>query len=252
MTVKRHHKAEVVYEVYICGGRRSGTTTCTQGAVPRAAVDSAVLDYFERVGLDLDATRAELTERASQERGEIQALRGQAERQAAQAQERLDRVRRDYQDGRLEAEDWAEQRVQLQAELEAAQENAARLTEREGEATQAEGVLDDVELLTRLTELRAAVAGDVTASQDFAATHAALRRMFQAFILYPASRNIRHDMVVEVDGEEVLLEDVPRTGAYALEPVPYATAIVAGGLAGTFVTKPLALRPEGGSNASPR
>jgi len=48
MIVRRDRKDYGWYEVYLCGGRSSGQTTCTQSAVQRAAVDSAVLAYFER------------------------------------------------------------------------------------------------------------------------------------------------------------------------------------------------------------
>jgi len=259
MQVKRERKGYGWYEVYICYGRSSGAhPDCTQSAVQRAAVDSAVLAYFERVGLDVEATRAELAARADRERAELRALRGQAERELVKAEERLERVRRAFQDGVIEADDWAEQRAQLQGELQAAQEDAARLRAREAEVAADPGLLEDVELVARLAELRAAIAGDVTANpDDFAATHAALRRVFAAFHLRPAPRFARHDAVVAVDGEELLLERVPAAGAYVLEPEPRSDAVVLSG-AGGVVPVPLGLRGEspanadGGSNASHR
>jgi site-specific DNA recombinase len=254
MIVKRDRKDYGWYEVYICGGRSSGATDCTQGAVQRAAVDRAVLAYFERVGLDVEATRAELAERATRERAEIRALRGQAERELAKAEERLERVRRAFQDGIIEPDDWADQRAQLQDELTAAQQDAARLAAREAEVADGPAVLEDVELLTRLAELRSAIAGDVGANpDDFAATHAALRRVFQAFHLRAAHGHGRVDAVVAVDGEEMLLDRIPTVGgaeaAYVLEPIPRSDAVVLSG-AGRVVPVPLGLR--GGVNASSR
>jgi hypothetical protein len=63
---------------------------------------------------------------------EIRAARKEAEREAARAAERLSRVRRDYQDGRLEADDWQEQRTQLSEERSAAEGDVSRLLEQEG------------------------------------------------------------------------------------------------------------------------
>jgi site-specific DNA recombinase len=254
MIVRRERKEYGWYEVYLCGGRSSGARDCTQGAVHRAAVDSAVLAYFERVGLDVESTRNELAERADRERAELGVLRGQAERELAKAEERLERVRRAFQDGVIEATDWAEQRAQLQDELAAAQQDAARLAARESEVAENAAVLEDVELLTRLAELRSAIAGDVSATpDDFAATHAALRRVFQGFHLRTAAGSGRVDAVVAVDGEEMLLDRVPTVhdaeAAYTLEPIPRSDAVVLSG-PGAVVPVPLGLR--GGSNASSR
>jgi site-specific DNA recombinase len=86
MIVRRDRKDYGYYEAYLCYGRTSGQTDCTQVAVQRAPVDSAVLAYFERVGLDVEATRAELAARADRDRSELRALRGQAERELAKAE----------------------------------------------------------------------------------------------------------------------------------------------------------------------
>lgn len=257
MTVRRDRKDYGWYEVYLCYGRTSGATDCTQGAVHRAAVDTAVLAYFERVGLDVEATRAELAARADRDRSELRALRGQAERELAKAEERLERVRRAFQDGVIEPDDWAEQRAQLQDELTAAQEDAARLAARESEVANEPGVLEDVELLSRLAELRAAIAGNVTANpDDFAATHAALGRLFEAFHLHSLAGRI----ALVGDSDYVSDDaDEPSDGpTYMLEPVPRSDAVVLSGDGITIVPVPLGLRAEspanakGGSNASPR
>jgi hypothetical protein len=183
----------------------------------------------------------------------LRVLRGQAERELAKAEERLGRVRRAFQDCVIEPEDWAEQRAQLQNELSGAQQDAARLATRETEVADDASRMEDVELLARLAELRAAIADDVTANpDDFAATHAALRRLFGAFVLRLAPGPGRFDLVVAVDGDEFLLEDVPIQGGYALEPVPRSDAVVLNGLGG-IVPVPLGLKAaEGGSNASSR
>ena len=58
---------------------------------------------------------------------EIRTLRANAEQEAQLAAERLARVRRDYQDGKLAPDDWAEQREQLEGERKAAEAEAKRL-----------------------------------------------------------------------------------------------------------------------------
>jgi hypothetical protein len=289
MIVRRDRKDYGWYEVYLCGGRSSGQTTCTQSAVQRAAVDSAVLAYFERVGLDVEATRAELAERATRERAEIRALRGEAERELVKAQERLERVRRDYQDGGLDADDWREQHAQLKDELAAAQQDAARLAARAAEVAD-DSVLEDVELLARLADLRSAIAGDVTANpDDFAATHAALVRVFEAFHLRVVrganwwSQPWTHpDEPVLDDIPAVSLGDLPALGDippveienvatgelvepaafagpagpnyppepdYVLEPVPRSDAVVLSGDGIAVRPVPLGLRAETPANA---
>jgi site-specific DNA recombinase len=259
MIVRRDRKNYGAYEAYLCHGRSSGATDCTQGAVQRGPVDSAVLAYFERVGLDVEATRAELAARVDRDRGELRALRGQAERELAKAEERLERVRRAFQDGIIDPDDWSEQRAQLQGELTAAKEDAARLAARETEVAGDPGVLEDVELLGRLTELRAAIAGDVSANpDDFAATHAALRRLFEAFHLRAIDG--LHGGPVDV-WDEFITEDVPTLGgetAYVLVPVPRSDAVVLSESKIAVRPVPLGLRAEspanaeGGSNASAR
>lgn len=263
MIVRRDRKDYGWYEVYLCGGRSSGATDCTQGAVHRADVDSAVLDYFERVGLDVEATRAELAARGDRERAELRTLRGQAERELAKVQSGLEKVERDYTLGDLPADHYTRLRARLESELHASTEAVERMAAREREFADP-GVLEDVELLTRLTELRDAIAGNVTANlDDFAATHAALGRLFTAFRLLalPGAGGVRFDAVVAVDGEEILLDGVPTLGgagaAYVLEPVPRSDAVVFSE-GGGIVPVPLGLKHEspanadGGSNAPPR
>ncbi|MGZ6728164.1 MAG: hypothetical protein ACXVFC_02510, partial [Gaiellaceae bacterium] len=138
-------------------------------------------------------------------------------------------------------------------ELAAAQQDASRLAAREVEVADP-SVLEDAELLTRLAELRSAIAGDVTANaDDFAATHAALGRVFAAFHLCAVSELPgRFDAVVAVDGEEVLLERVPTVDGYVLEPEPRSDGVVLSGM-GAIVPVPLGLtNVGGGANASAR
>ena len=120
-----------LYEVYSCYGRmRNGTEYCSQKPVRREPVDSAVWRFFERVALDVDATRAAIAAAQGAKLTEIGALHQQAERDEAQAQERLTRVKRDYMDGSLDAADWQEFRDELTAEFEAARAQIEQLEQK--------------------------------------------------------------------------------------------------------------------------
>jgi anti-sigma factor RsiW len=96
----------------------------------------------------------------------IRALREQAERDEHEASDALARVRRDYKDGKLSADDWAEFREELTAELEAASANVARLRKQEQEAAKATSIRDaEEETFRRLGELRREIAGRVKRSR---------------------------------------------------------------------------------------
>jgi hypothetical protein len=251
MRVKSERKGYGMYEVYICSGRSDMGLGCPQGVVHRAAADGAVLAYFERVGLDVEATRRELGERAARERDEIRALRSNADRELGRVEAGIEKIERDYTLGDLPAPEYARLRASLEDQARASRDAVERLRAREAEVTEGEGLVEDVELLARLTDLRAAIAGDVRANpDDFAATHAALRRLFEGFILRATPGLVEMDAVVEVDGEEVKLHGVPVAGsgrsAFYLEPVPRSDAVVLG--KDGIVPVPLGLRSESPAN----
>ena len=88
------------------GRRRHGIDHCPQEPVRREHVDGPTWDFFERLVLDLDATRKAVAEAHDAKVAQHRGLRAQAEREAQRADERFARVRRDYQDGKLDADDW--------------------------------------------------------------------------------------------------------------------------------------------------
>jgi hypothetical protein len=96
-------------------------------------------------------------------------------------------VRGDYQDGKLAADDWTEQRRQLLGELEAARAEAGRLRERERERHDARALSLD-ECVAAVRAIRAAVVGEVHDSGCLDAVRAALARLFDRFELAANSR----------------------------------------------------------------
>lgn len=183
------NRASEPTEVYLCYGRKQDPASCSMGPVRRELIDNAVYGYFERVGLDVEATRRQLGDERNRKLTELQSLRDQAEREAKAAESALERVRRDYQRGVIEAEDWAEQRPQLREERDAARAEASRLAASLEAAAKEDALLDaEQETYELLADVRRAIAGEVNDAAGVDAVRAALSRLFDRFILHPADR----------------------------------------------------------------
>ena len=200
------------WEYYYCNGHsKLGPDHCSMGkAIRRVDVDDAVYRYFEQVGIDLEATRQSVSEARDRRLAEIRALRAEAEKEADRADERLARVRRDYTDGKLDAEDWAGFKKDLGAELEAARAEVTRLlaSEEEVETETARGNAE-TEMLRRLTEIRKTIAGEIQSAESVEAVRAALTRLFESFVLHRTTPGRVH---VELVGE-TWIEPIPRESA---------------------------------------
>jgi hypothetical protein len=161
----------------------------------RELIDTGIFDYFTEVALDIEATRKQLAEARDRKLAEIRALTDEANQEALRARGRLERVRRDYQDEKLTAEDWSEQREQLADELAAAEANVERMRDQEAEVG-SWGELADVEqeTLTRLADLRESIAGQVTDAESLAALRATLMRLFERFTVYSLDRTPPDDV----------------------------------------------------------
>jgi len=154
-------------------------------SVPREPIDSALYGYFEDVSLDVEAARQQIEDTRNRKLEEVRALLAEAEREAQRAADRLARVRRHFQDGKLDADDWREQREQLTSEQQAATAEATRLREQEAEVEDW-GELQDVEeqTLRRLADIRQAIAGEIKDAEGLEAVRAALARLFEGFVLH--------------------------------------------------------------------
>lgn len=199
-------------EHYICSGRAAqGVEFCDMPRVQRADVDSAVYRYFEQVGLDIEATRQTITEARDRKLAEVRALRDDAEHEARRAEERLARVRRDYTDGKLDAEDWQEFRAELDAERDAARAEAGRLATQQREV-EAWGELRDAEAetLRQLSEIRATIAGEVRDAEGLDAVRASLARTFERFVIRRQAKRVHIELIAD---PELVLEPVVREQA---------------------------------------
>jgi DNA invertase Pin-like site-specific DNA recombinase len=158
---------------------------CPMPPVPRAMVDEAVLRYFQRVGLDVEATAHALQDAVDRALAGARAPRQRAEQDELRAEQRLLRVRRDYQDSKLDADDWNEQRLSLTAEREAAGAQVAEWLKRERAIIEDQAAFDvEAETLRRLATLRRAVVERLAGAADIDALRAALTQLFDRFTLH--------------------------------------------------------------------
>jgi hypothetical protein len=116
------------YEVYICHNRdRFGRDHCSQPPVPRRVIDTAALHHLREASSDLALNQERLTRSLKAIIADNEELLQDAQLGLADVAARHGRVRRDYQDGRISAEDWTEQRGLLAQESKAEQARADRL-----------------------------------------------------------------------------------------------------------------------------
>lgn len=155
--------------------------------------------------MDVEATRAQLAQSRNQKLPEIAALRTEAEQEAQRAADRLARVRGNYQDGKIDPDDWVEQRSQLGAERAATEAEVERLRCQEREA-EGWGELRDVEseTLRRLSEIRAAIAGEIQDASGVDAVRAALARIFDCFVIRRRAKGVHVELAWVGDGDLVI------------------------------------------------
>lgn len=202
-----------VGESYLCHGRQIDPNSCTMQPISRADVDPAVYSYFEQVGLDLEATREQLTVAMERKLAEARALCEAAEREAQHSAERLTRVRRDYTHGQLTAAEWRELRTDLESERVAADAEAERLRKQVVATEESAAVSDaEAELLQHLAGIRAAIAGEVSSAAGVDAVRSALLRLFDGFKLHSGTPEKAHVELIEERWIEPLISEWAITG----------------------------------------
>lgn len=182
----------ISWEAYTCSTRhRVGLDACDQGPVYRQPIDEAVWKFVTETALDLDATRREIVEQTDARLAELATVARQAQREAATAQDRLNRIRGYFQDGRIDPDDWREQRDQLTAELDASKANAERLEQQRHDLEAGRDQVDaESAVLDELTAIKATIMGEARdgSSGGVEAFRTALRRLFVGFDLAPFGR----------------------------------------------------------------
>jgi site-specific DNA recombinase len=198
-TIRARSKTGKPYEAYLCHRRvRGGPEACSQTPIPRAHVDEAVFDYFERVTLDVAATREQVARSYELRLQEARALRESAERDFRQARASLDKLDRDY--GSMPDERWNRLASKYEAELERAEREAGLLAQME-ESVQEEGSQVDADeaVLEHLDRLRSAVVGRVRGAEGLEAVRAALVVTFESFTLHHRDSEAAQEKVLDPD-----------------------------------------------------
>lgn len=174
-------------ETYYClVHSRLGNEECTMLDVRREDVDSAVFSYFEKVGLDLEATRAQVSAARDKRLAQVRRSIRDATKEEREASEAFERVQRDYARGAMSADEWHnEYKPWLTEERDGARAELQRLTAQALEIESWSDVRDsEAETLRRLAEIRRAVAGEVRDAEGISAVRAALPRLFERFIIH--------------------------------------------------------------------
>jgi site-specific DNA recombinase len=201
------------HEVYYCDRHsKLGHDECPMLYVKRVDVDTAVYAYFEKVGLDVEATRAQVASARDGRLTQIRALIKDATRAEREATEALARVKRDYMNGALSVEDWNEMRLELTEERDGAKAALDRLHDQEREVASWSDVHDaEAETLKRLAEIRAAIADEVSDTDGIDAVRAAFLRLFERFVVHVDRDTkdgridaiVRRDAIRTVEGEDM-------------------------------------------------
>lgn len=211
------HRRGGLYQVYQCSGRLThGLDRCDQRPIDRAVIDEAMLGELNRRYLDLDATREQLAARHAADSHIASEAKAQAQAEALRADERIARVQRAFQDGHLEPEDYADQRVTLLDEREAAMAAVERAQDH-ADTLEAAGALRDADeaVLRHMAALRQAIVQGISDAPDLNSLRTIIRQLFQAVLLLPSG---------DIDTAEVAAAEV---GDYVLVPILRDDVIIA-------------------------
>src|SRR5207247_914925 len=86
----------------MCTGRSHGSyPECRMPSVPRGLVDEAAFEYFANLALDLEGTRVAMAGRIDHEQAELATRIETAEKELAEADAAITKVKRDYIGGAL-------------------------------------------------------------------------------------------------------------------------------------------------------
>ncbi|MDX6727005.1 MAG: site-specific recombinase [Baekduia sp.] len=187
------------YEVYRCYTRIMNVNACDQRALPRAAVDAAALADLSERGIAIRRTREQLAETIHRSRVEASAQLDEAICQENNAAARLERVDRDYADGRLSADNFERMYQRFTDEYTAARGEREQAERHAGESDISNGQVGDA-ALDALGDIHEAIAQFVNDAQHLDELRLRLRQVFERY-------------TVQDDGEVVGLVPTPRADA---------------------------------------
>ena len=111
---------------YRCSGRDENGNSCPTPSINRSRLEASLRDYFLEHVFDPDLSRTAWEAERERATDEAREAWTDAQRSAAAATTRRNRIKRDYQDGNLDAAEWRSQDAALAAEHTAATERAER------------------------------------------------------------------------------------------------------------------------------
>jgi site-specific DNA recombinase len=192
-----------LYDVYRCYGRALDPSTCSLPPQQRESIDAAVLEALGHATFDLGPAAARIAEDVEKRKAQVCALLEDAGGQVELAAKRLARVRGDYVNGEITAEEWRELRVELEPEVESSLAERARLAEQLLVIEAGPDVpAAEMALEARLDDLVAALARPCGESR-VPAVRDVLLQLFDRFVF--------HRTVIEPNGPDQLwLEPVMR------------------------------------------
>jgi len=205
-----HNKNGTLRETYRDNVHYTDPGNCALTSLKREPIDAAVYEFFRRVVLDVDQTRAQMGAAGESKIAEVSGLLAGAQQQAATARERLERVKGDYLAGELLAPEWRELREDLEPAAQAAESECDRLTSQLAEVEAGTDLMGvEAELIEKLAQIRVALAGRVKDAAGIDAVRAALMSIFDRFVLHqggPAGR-VNLDLVGEGYWIEPVISD---------------------------------------------
>jgi site-specific DNA recombinase len=182
--IPRKARPGVERERYVCHGRIAHPGSCSQRSIRRELIDEPFLAHLLDGYIDLEAALKRIEERTASALTLAREALTQAKAELQRAEVRVARVRRGWQDGVLDDDDYREQWPEVQAERDAA---LAALQRAEEHASQTEdtGIVGDAEqiLLDHLAALKRAVATGADAAHDLAALRNVIGQMFESVSL---------------------------------------------------------------------
>jgi site-specific DNA recombinase len=210
------------YEAYGCFSRASkGKDACRMENIPRRVLDAAVFDYFERVCVDVEATRAELEALKASAEVERKAKLREAKAKLAAATAADERLTREYIADEIDGKGY----TKLAAGVEQDKADAeAFLAAQPAPMAEPRAIAGTA---TMLVKLREEIAGKVTSAGGLAGIRARLALLFERFeIGYPGqpverASSAAEAAVIEQQAAEIEAEiDAIELGDWVVVPVP--------------------------------
>lgn len=229
------------YAYYECTGRyrKDRPVNCVQSNINARHIEEAILGGLLRRIFDLEETAARIEQAAERERQRAGSLLREAERQIAAVEKKRQRAQRDYLDGKLSAQLWADASAALDRDTAMADAHAAELREA---AASIEDEARDIDaqrvVVDRLHALQQLIAGQPEEDHHLDVIRQALHQTFECIHLAPGPNEelvvipVPRRTAVIGDGGPIEIElrggEIVRTQAQVIRREPLPAALTKG------------------------